>query len=110
MTRRSPSLNVQIKEEFSNGASPGRPAIPADGLAQPPPPGVVAPGRPLHAGDPGRERALRPSGPNRNHDAAPAVVGRAAAVAANKAKERAAEADDRKRVLARKKEVRGKEP
>lgn len=112
-----PALNVQIKEEFSNGVSPS--ASPADGLPRPSPPGVVASGRPLHAGDPGRERALRPSGLNGNHDAAPAVVGRAvagggggrvaraAAVAASRAKERAAEADDRKRALARKKEVRG---
>lgn len=119
LTPRSPALNVQIKEEFSNGVSPS--SSPADGLPRPSPPGVVAPGRPLHAGDPGRERALRPSGLNGNHDAAPAVVGRAvagggggrvaraAAVAASRAKERAAEADDRKRAVARKKEVRGEE-
>lgn len=116
-----PASNAQIKEEFSNGISPGRPASPAGGLPRPSPPGVVTPGRPLHAGDSGRERALRPSGLNGNHDASPAVVGRAVAgggggrvaraavVAANKAKERAAEADDRKRAVARKKEVRGEE-
>lgn len=118
LTPRPPVSNAQIKEEFSNGVSPGRPPSTAGGLPRSSPPGSA------------RERALRPSGLNGNHDASPAVVGRAiagggggraaraAAVAASRAKEReaeaedrkAAEAEDRKRAVARKKEVRGEEP